>query len=350
LKILAVGDSFVPTHLFETGLAKLTAEHKVRFIQLDMEAPFVPTTPSENAITEYAGNPQQLVDALDDEEILLVHGAPVTDAVLDASPNLRVVGVARGGPVNVDLTAASDRGIAVITAPARNAEAVADLTLAFMVMLSRGIMTGVEFVTSGGRVGDSAFEGAQFFGHELGGHILGLVGYGNVGARVARRAQVFGTSMLVYDPYVSPTAVNGFGIKMTDLEELLVRSDFVSLHARVTPETVNFFDTRKFHMMKQGSFFINTARETLVDEQALYESLISKHLAGAALDMLRPYQQDMLSPLVSLPNVIVTPHIGGATHEAALRGVQILAEQIDQYLAGKPMQHVVNRGVTGSSR
>jgi phosphoglycerate dehydrogenase-like enzyme len=103
-------------------------------------------------------------------------------------------------------------------------------------------------------------------------------------------------------------------------------------------------------MMKQGSFFINTARETLMDEQALYESLISKHLAGAALDMLRPYQQDMLSPLVSLPNVIVTPHIGGATHEAALRGVQILAEQIDQYLAGKPMQYVVNRGVTGSSR
>jgi len=350
LKILAVGDSFVPTHLFETGLAKLADEHKVRFIQLDMEAPFVPATPSESAITEYAGNPQQLVDALDDEEILLVHGAPVTDAVLDASPNLRVVGVARGGPVNVDLTAASERGIAVITAPARNAEAVADLTLAFMVMLSRGIMTGVEFVKSGGRLGDSAFEGAQFFGHELGSRILGLVGFGNVGARVARRAQAFGTSMLVYDPYVSPTAVNGFGIKMTDLEELLVRSDFVSLHARVTPETINFFDTRKFNMMKQGSFFINTARETLMDEQALYESLISKHLAGAALDMLRPYQQDMLSPLVSLPNVIVTPHIGGATHEAALRGVQILAEQIDQYLAGKPMQYVVNRGVTGSSR
>jgi D-3-phosphoglycerate dehydrogenase / 2-oxoglutarate reductase len=343
LKILAVGDSFVPTHLFEIGLAKLADEHKVRFIQLDMEAPFVPATPSESAITEYAGNPQQLVDALDDEEILLVHGAPVTDAVLDASPNLRVVGVARGGPVNVDLAAASDRGIAVITAPARNAEAVADLTLAFMVMLSRGIMTGVEFVTSGGRLGDSAFEGAQFFGHELGGHILGLVGYGNVGARVARRALAFGTSILVYDPYVSPTAVNGFGIKMTDLEELLVRSDFVSLHARVTPETVNFFDTRKFNMMKQGSFFINTARETLMDEQALYESLISKHLAGAALDMLRPYQQDTLSPLVSLPNVIVTPHIGGATHEAALRGVQILAEQIDHYLAGTPMQYVVNR-------
>jgi D-3-phosphoglycerate dehydrogenase len=350
LKILAVGDSFVPTRLFEIGLTNIAAAHRVRFIQLDMQAPFVPTTPSECAITEYAGNPQQLVNALDDEEILLVHGAPVTDAVLDASPNLKVVGVARGGPVNIDLTAASDRGIAVITAPARNAEAVADLTLAFMIMLARGIKTGVEFVTSGGRVGDSAFEGAQFFGHELGGHILGLVGYGNVGVRVARRALAFGTSILVYDPYVAPETVEGLGIKMTYLEELLASSDFVSLHARVTPETINFFDKWKFSAMKQGSYFINSARETLVDEQALYEALVSQRLAGAALDVLRPYPEDTPSPLVSLPNVIVTPHIGGATHEAALRGVQILADQIDRYLAGQPMQHVVNRSVTGSSR
>jgi D-3-phosphoglycerate dehydrogenase / 2-oxoglutarate reductase len=350
LKILAVGDSFVSTHLFEIGLAKLAAEQRVRFIQLDMEAPFIPTTPSECSITEYAGNPQQLVDALDDEEMLLVHGAPVTDAVLDASPNLRVVGVARGGPVNIDLAAASERGIAVITAPARNAEAVADLTLAFMIMLARGIKTSVEFVTRGGRVGASAFEGAQFFGYELGGHILGLVGYGNVGARVARRALAFGTSILVNDPYVAPETVEGQGIKMAALEELLAGSDFVSIHARLTPETINFFDTKKFSAMKRGSYFINSARETLVDETSLYEALVSKHLAGAALDVLRPYPEDMPSPLVSLPNVIVTPHIGGATHEAALRGVQILASQIDHYIAGKPMQHVANQNVTGSSR
>ncbi len=350
MKILAVGDSFVPTRLFEIGLADLAAEHQTRYIQLDMDAHFVPMTPSECAIREYVGNPQQLVDALDGDEILLVHGAPITDAVLDASPNLKVVGVARGGPVNVDLAAASDRGIAVITAPGRNADAVADLTLAFMVMLARGVMTSALFVAHGGRVGDSAFEGAQFFGHELGGHIPGLVGYGNVGVRVARRALAFGMSVLVFDPYVSPSSVEGPGIKMTELEDLLARSDFVSLHARVTPETVNFFDAKKFEMMKQGAYFINTARETLVDEQALYEALVSQHLAGAALDVLRPRPDDTPGPLVSLPNVIITPHIGGATHEAALRGVQILANQIDHYLAGQPMQHVVNWGTTGSSR
>lgn len=343
MKILAVGDSFVPTRLFETGLASLAAEHQIRFIQLDMDAPFVPMTPSERAIRECAGNPQQLVNALDGDEILLVHGAPVTDAVLDASPNLKLVGVARGGPVNVDLAAASDRGIAVITAPGRNADAVADLTLAYMVMLARGIMTSVEFVARGGRVGDSAFEGAQFFGHELGGHVLGLVGYGNVGSRVARRALAFGMPVLVYDPYVAADQAESPGIEMADLDELLARSDFVSLHARVTPETVDFFDAKKFGKMKRGAFFINSAREALVDEQALYEALVSKHLAGAALDVLKPWPEDTPSPLVSLSNVIITPHIGGATHEAALRGVQILAAQIDRYLAGQPMQHVVNQ-------
>ena len=350
MKILAVGDSFVPVQMFERALAKLTGEHLIEFIQLDMDAPFVPITPSECSIKEYAGNPRQLVDALDDHEILLVHGAPVTEAVLDASPNLRVVGVARGGPVNVDLAAASDRGIAVITAPGRNADAVADLTLAFMVMLARGVMTGTAFIAQGGRTGDSAFEGAQFFGHELGGHVLGLVGCGNVGMRVARRAIAFGMSVLVFDPYIAPEQVEGTGIEMTHLEDLLARSDFVSLHARVTAETLNFFEARMFHMMKQGAYFINTARETLVDEQALYEALISHHLAGAALDVLRPWAENAPSPLIALPNVIITPHIGGATYEAALRGVQTLAAQLERYLVGQPMQHIVNQDSARSSR
>ena len=338
MKILAVGDSFVPTHMFETGLTYFKAEQQIRFIQLDMDAPFVPATPSERAIKEFAGNPQQLVDAINGEDILLVHGAPVTDAVLDASPRLKIVGVARGGPLNVDLAAAKERGITVITAPARNAEAVADLTLAFMVMLARSIMSSITFIADGGRLGESTFEGAQFFGHELGGHTLGLVGYGNVGSRVAQRALSFGMSILVYDPYVAAGQLTSPGIQPVGLDELLARADFVSLHARVTAETMNFFNASKFSLMKPEAFFINTARETLLDQQALYEALSSKQIAGAALDVLRPQPAGTSSPLLSLPNVIVTPHIGGATYEAALRGVQILAGQLSNYLVGQPMQ------------
>ncbi len=349
MRILAVGDSFVPTHLFEIGLKDILPEQQMRFIQLDMDAPFVPTTPSERAIKEYAGNPQQLVEALDGVDILLVHGAPVTGAVLDVSPTLKVVGVARGGPVNVDLAAASERGIAIITAPARNAEAVADLTLTFLIMLARRIMSSIAFIKNGGRVGESAFEGAQFFGNELGGHILGLVGCGNVGVRVAQRAQAFGMSVVVHDPYVAASELESKGMKVMELEALLACSDFVSLHTRVTPETVNFFDASKFGMMKRGAFFINTARETLVDEQALHSVLASGQIAGAALDVLKPWSESTENPLVALPNVIVTPHIGGATHEAALRGVQILAEQISHYLVGKPMQHRVKLDKAGRS-
>jgi D-3-phosphoglycerate dehydrogenase / 2-oxoglutarate reductase len=340
LKILAVGDSFVPVQLFEIGLADLAADHQLRFLQLDMDAPFIPTSPSERAIREYAGNPQQLVDALDGAEALLVHGAPVTDAVLDASPHLKIVGVARGGPVNVDLAAARQRGIAVITAPARNADAVADLTLAFMVMLARKMMSGIAYVSDGGRIGASAFEGAQFFGHELGGHTLGLVGYGNVGRRVASRAAAFGMSIQVFDPYIDATQVEEPASKITHLNDLLAQADFISLHARVTPETVNFFDAQKFDTMKPGAFFINTAREALLDEQALYNALISRRLAGAALDFLKPWPQGTANPLVALPNVIITPHIGGATHEAALRGVYILADQVRRYQAAQPVQHM----------
>lgn len=351
MKILAVGDSFIPCHLFEIGLAELMgAGHRVRFIQVGRDASFTPATPSERALKEYEGHPQQLVDALTDEDVLLVHGAPVSEAVLDASPYLKIVGVARGGPVNVDRATADKRGIGLIIAPARNAEAVADLTLTFMVMLARGIMAGADFVRSGGRVGDSTFEGAQFFGHELGGHILGLVGYGNVGARVAKRAFTYGMSILVYDPYVAPAQVEAPGIAMTALEELLARSDFVSLHARATPETNDFFNAHKFSTMKRGAFFINTARETLVDETALYDALAAKHLAGAALDVLKPWPQETLHPLIALPNVIVTPHLGGATHEAALRGVQILAGQLAQYANGQAMRYLVNAEKAGRLR
>ena len=350
MKILAVGDSFVPVRLFETGLASLAADHRLRFLHLDMDAPFIPTSPSERAIREYAGNPQQLVDALDGAEVLLVHGAPITDTVLNASSHLRIVGIARGGPVNVDLAAAGDRGISVITAPARNADAVADLTLAFMVMLARNMANSIKFVADGGRVGDSAFEGAQFFGHELGGHVLGLVGYGNVGMRVARRAAAFGMSIRVYDPYVDAEQLEDPAVRITHLNELLAQADFVSLHARVTQETINFFNAQKFDVMKPGAFFINTARESLVDEDALYQALISQRLGGAALDVLKPWPAGIANPLASLPNVIITPHIGGATYEAALRGVEILAEQIKCYAVGQPMRYIVHQHKTGSSK
>ena len=163
-------------------------------------------------------------------EVLVVHGAPVTDEVLDASAELRLVCCARGGPVNVDVEAVTARGLPLVNTPGKNAEAVADLTLAFLVMLARGLPEAQRFLDEGNRLKDN-WEGAKFMGSDLRRHMLGLVGYGQVGRRVAQRALPFGMTVLVYDPFVEPpTAVEQVDI----LDELLARADFVSLHARAT--------------------------------------------------------------------------------------------------------------------
>lgn len=342
MKILAVGDSYITPEAFARGLGPLEDRAAVRVIRLDEDEDFVPVSLSERRLREYAGSPRQLVAALSDEEVLVVHGAPVTDAVLDASPHLRLVCCARGGPVNVDAVAATERGIPIVTSPGKNAEAVADLTLAFILMLLRGIPVAQRFLQEGGQLGLSTFEGARFFGHDLGGHRLGLVGYGNVGSRVATRALAFGMWVMVYDPYVAASSIEAPGITVGALDELIASCDIVSLHARATRENTDLFGAPAFARMKPGAYFVNTARESLVDEAALYDALVTGHLAGAALDVLKTAPPGSATPLRGLPNVIVTPHIGGATHETSERGVAMVARQIERLLAGQRPEDVYN--------
>jgi D-3-phosphoglycerate dehydrogenase len=342
MKILAVGDSFVPVPVFQTGLAGLRGAHQIEYLQLDESQELVPATTSERSIREYLGTPAQIAGRVGVAEVLVVHGAPVTDEVLAAGPNLRLVCCARGGPVNVDVAAASARQIPVVNTPGKNAESVADQALAFMIMLARGFPRAQRFLIEGGTLCESAFEGARFMGHDLGGHVLGLAGFGNVGRRVHRRALAFGMRLVVYDPYVRVGDLESTEQAST-LAELLAKSDFVSLHVRATAETENFFGAGQFNAMKPGSYFLNTARETLVDEDALDAALASGHLAGAALDVVRPRSQPGPHPLLRHENVVITPHIGGATHETLLRGVTMVAAEIQRFAAGEPLRAVVNR-------
>jgi D-3-phosphoglycerate dehydrogenase / 2-oxoglutarate reductase len=342
MRILVVGDSFVPVPVFQSGLAKLKPEHALDFLQLDESKALQPATASERGIREYLGTPDQIAARIPGAEVLVFHGAPVTAEVMSASDDLRLVCCARGGPVNVDVAAASARGIPVVNTPGKNAESVADQAMAFMVMLARGFPRAQAFLLAGGTLGESTYEGARFLGHELGGHVLGLVGYGNVGRRVRQRALAFGMKVLIYDPFVrvddQPETE-----QVETLEQLVSRADFVSLHARATPDTENLFGARLFGAMKPGSYFINTARETLVDEVALDEALGSGRLAGAALDVVRRRPGTGLHPLLRHDNVVITPHIGGATHETLLRGVTMLAEEISRFAAGRELRFVVNR-------
>ena len=342
MKILVVGDSFVPVPVFERGLATLQSTHQLEYLQLDESQELVPNSASERSIREYLGTPAQVAERAGGADILVVHGAPVTDEVLAAAPSMRLICCARGGPVNVDVAAASARQIPLVNTPGKNAESVADQALAFMIMLARGFPKAQRFLIEGGTLGESAFEGARFLGHDLGGHVLGLVGFGNVGSRVHRRALAFGMRLVVYDPYVRVGELASTE-QVSTLDELLAKSDFVSLHVRATPETQDFFGASQFNAMKPGSFFLNTARESLVDEEALDAALASGHLAGAALDVVRPRSQPGPHPLLRHENVVITPHIGGATHETLLRGVTMVADEIQRFVAGEPLRAVVNR-------
>jgi D-3-phosphoglycerate dehydrogenase / 2-oxoglutarate reductase len=337
--VLAVGDAYMPAGLFTAALAGLDDAVTVTELQIAGSQAAPPRTDSEKALREYVGDPADLVAAVARHEVLLVHGAPVSAEVLDSAP-LRLVCCARGGPVNVDVAAASARGIPVTNAPGRNATAVAELTIAFALMLIRGVPGSARYLTDGGQHGGSTYEGSQFIGGEAASMTLGLVGLGNVGREVAARGLALGFTMLGYDP-AAPGAIPP-GVTMVGLDDLLSRSDLVSVHARATADNRHMFGTAAFGRMSRGALFINTARESLVDEDALAGALASGTLAGAALDVAEPRHAGDRHPLLDLPNVIITPHIGGATRETLRRGAEMAAAAVASVVSGGVPDHLLN--------
>src|SRR5262245_18950829 len=255
MKILVVGDAYMPPRYFRTAFAELETVHQVEYVQIDERRPFTPGTASELRLREFLRTPGEPVEHMGDVDVLVVQGAPVTDAVLDASSTLKLVCCARGGPVNIDVEAVAARGLLLASTPGKNAEAVADLTLAFLVMLPRGLPAAQRFLDQGNELKDN-WEGARFIGLDLRRHTIGLVGYGQVGTRVAARVLSFGASVLAYDPYVTVDPRAGVE-QVATLDELLARSDFVSLHARATAENSDLVDAEAFAKMKQGALFVN---------------------------------------------------------------------------------------------
>ena len=330
-RVLAIGDAFVPADVFREALQGLERAD-VRVTQIDDLFPVPLDEPTR--ISEYVGSPADVASVLGDAELLLVHAAPVTAAVLDAGPSLRVVGCARGGPVNVDVDAATERGLTVVRAPGRNVEAVAELTLLLMIALARKVRAAMDSVQES-QLGASVIEGAPYLGRELGGRTLGVVGCGRVGTRVIEFARALGMTIVAYDPHVPDETIRAAGASPVPFDELLGRADVVSLHARATPDTENMFGAEQFASMREDALFVNAARETLVDEAALLGTLEAGRLGGAALDVMRPRSGGSRSPLLERPDTIVLPHIGGATREAGLNGVRILVDAVIQLRQGK---------------
>jgi D-3-phosphoglycerate dehydrogenase len=321
----------------------------VTFADVVDEPGWVPITPSELRIKEYMGSPRQVIEMLDRHDVIVLQGAPVTEGVLDADSDLRLICCARGGPVNVDLIAATARGIPVVTTPGKNADAVAELTIAFLVMLARRLPEVMRHVESGGEFAHDNYEGSRWFGHDLAGKVLGLVGYGQVGRRVATRALAFGMRVVVFDPFVAEGSMVADGAEPIDLDALLRTSDFVSLHARATAANAQLIGPDEVGRMKVGAFLVNTARDSLVDEAAVLVGLQSERLAGLAVDLVSPSPATGRHPLLDQPNVIITTHIGGATYETVRHAGEMAAAEIGRYLRGEPLVNVADRAALGSS-
>ena len=267
-------------------------------------------------------------------DVLLSGAEPVSRRVLEASANLRMVQKHGVGVDNIDLEAASELGIAVANAPGTNTEAVADLTLAFMLALLRAVVPAAASTKSGGW--------ERFIGNELGRLTVGVVGTGRIGRAVIRRLSGFGSRVLAFDVYEDDTFAANAGIEYVPLERLLREADVVTLHVPLIEATRDLISVEQLRWMKPSAFLINIARGELVDEAALAEHLAAERLAGAAVDVFatEPPQQ---SPLLGLDNVIATPHIGAYTVEAMECMAQRCAETILRVLGGEYPENVLNR-------
>jgi D-3-phosphoglycerate dehydrogenase len=281
-------------------------------------------------------SPEELLGILPEYDALIVRSeTKVTAAVLAAGSKLRVVTRAGVGTDNIDVPAATERGIVVLNTPGANTIAAAEHTLAVTLALLRQVPRAEASLRAG------KWERRQFVGSELYRKTLGLLGFGRIGREVASRAQAFGMEVLVYDPFVSHAAAEAAGATALPLEAVIERADILSLHLPLSAETTGIVGARELARMKRGAVLVNCARGGLVDEAALAESLASGHLGGAALDVFAQ-EPPIGSPLLALPNVVVTPHLAASTDEAQ-EGVAIqAAETTLAVLRGELVDNAVN--------
>jgi len=287
---------------------------------------------------------EELVSEVGDVDAVIVGGEKIDDGIFEAARNLKVVSRFGVGYDNVDVDAATRRGILVTYTPGVLSDAVAELTMGLILCLSRNLLSADAFVRSG-----EWHRGSRFpLTMDLVNKELGVVGLGRIGAEVTRRAKPFGMKLSYYDLIRNPKLEEELRITYLPLEELLRRSDFVSIHVALTDQTRKMIGPRELSLMKATAYLVNTSRGGVIDQVALYEALKERRIAGAALDVFEREPIPADDPLLRLGNVVVVPHIGSATVETRRRMAITAAENVVRVLRGEPPVFAVNPEVLRS--
>ncbi len=289
-------------------------------------------------VVDLSGQPREAVlAALADADALLVRSATKVDAALfAAAPRLTIVGRAGVGVDNVDVPAASARGVLVLNSPTGNVVSAVEHTFAMLFALLRRIPEAAASMAAG------RWEKSKFIGSELAGKTVGIVGLGQVGSRVASRARAFEARLLGHDPYLPAEKAREMGVPLLPLDDLLAQSDVVTLHSTAVGKGRPLLGAEEIGRMKPGALLVNVARGSLVDRAALFAALAGKRLGGAALDVFDPEPPDPADPLLKLPNVVATPHLGASTVEAQERVSVQTVEALLEALAGAAYVPAVN--------
>ena len=331
---VAVADAFMTEEYYRAGFAahpeNFTLD-RVLWFGLPSRADMRPLVHRiERGGPEAVPAPPELYDAVRGAEVLMVHLCPVPRAVIEAAPKLKFIFTNRGGLENVDIAAAREHGVVVLSNPAHNANSVAELTLGLMICETRNLARA-HLSLQKGEWRETYLSSGRIY--ELRGRTIGLIGYGSIGRRVARKLSVFDCKVLINDPFIDPNDpdIARFGCTMVPLEELLERSDIVSLHVRSDSLVLGREQIAHF---KPGAYFINTARPHLVDNEAIAEKLKDGTLLGAAFDVFMNEPPFFNDPYVGLDNVTLTNHRGGDTVNCYSDSPEMLLREGDVFLAG----------------
>lgn len=335
MKVLTLGDLFVTCDIMKKSLDQAFAGSGIT-LEYNCLTDNWPVEPLQrnDEVREYVGSEAEIVEQAHDAEIIFTHSAPVTRKIIDTARNLIAVGAARGGPVNVNLQACTNRGIPLFYAAGGKAGAVAEFTVGLILAQMRNITRSHMSLFNGNRWRGDLYV-VDEAGFELSSAVVGLVGLGDIGKKVARLLACFGAQILVYEPYIAAEEIKKLGYRPVEFNELLQNSDIVTLHARLTPETEKMIGEKELDLMKNNAYLVNTARGKLVDHDALYRALKAGKISGAALDVFDQEPLPADSPLYELENVTVTSHLGGASVQAAENGAASTASDIARYVTGK---------------